>query len=159
MSTRWFSSALPRTLRAHARAASIATFAFVLTLCAVACGSDATATDSDGPWDYKIAVGEQTFWIRASVPREDSALANRWRSNTTGVVMGKVVAGANTFNAPWSWHLDPATVQVVDMAMEWCDGRPSDVEEAMRDGTWPPVSYCPWGARVVGRRAQASAGR
>jgi hypothetical protein len=61
---------------------------------------------------------------------------------------GTLRAGDGGSNAPWSWHLDPATVRLVEMAIEICDGRPSDVE--MHQGDFP--TYCPWGARIVARR-------
>jgi hypothetical protein len=44
--------------------------------------------------------------------------------------------------------MDPAATRFVELAIEVCDGRPSYVER--NQGDYP--TYCPWGARVAGRR-------
>jgi hypothetical protein len=48
-------------------------------------------------------------------------------------------------NAPWSWHIDPATLEFADLTIEVCDGLPSYVE----DGTVTSDQYCPWSAEIV----------
>jgi hypothetical protein len=48
-------------------------------------------------------------------------------------------------NAPWSWHIDPATLEFADMTIEVCDGLPSYVE----DGTVTSDQYCPWSAEII----------
>ena len=48
-------------------------------------------------------------------------------------------------NAPWSWHIDPATLEFADVTTEVCDGLPSYVE----DGTLTSDTYCPWSADVI----------
>ena len=52
------------------------------------------------------------------------------------------------FNGPWTWHLDPDQTQMVEAAIEVCDGKPSYVEAHKSD--FP--TYCPWSARIVGRK-------
>jgi hypothetical protein len=57
---------------------------------------------------------------------------------------GRIVSGTQ-FNYGWSWHLQQ--VEFAELAIEVCDGRPSDVE---REGTtYGGGRYCPWGARIV----------
>ena len=48
-------------------------------------------------------------------------------------------------NAPWSWHIDPATLEWADMTTEVCDGRPAYVEDGTLTSDW----YCPWSAVVI----------
>jgi hypothetical protein len=48
-------------------------------------------------------------------------------------------------NAPWSWHIDPVTLEFADMTIEVCDGLPSHVEE----GVVTSDRYCPWSAEIV----------
>jgi len=48
-------------------------------------------------------------------------------------------------NEPWSWHIDPASLEFADVTTEVCDGLPSDVE----DGTITSDRYCPWSAVVT----------
>ena len=49
------------------------------------------------------------------------------------------------FNAGWSWHLED--VEFVEVAIELCDGRPSDVEK--ESASYGGGRYCPWGATIV----------
>jgi hypothetical protein len=58
---------------------------------------------------------------------------------------GLIVRGEPGVNAPWSWHIDPASLEFADMTMEVCDGLPSHVE----DGTLAGDRFCPWGAEVI----------
>ena len=58
---------------------------------------------------------------------------------------GVVVRGTPGVNTGYSWHIDPASVEFVDMTMEVCDGKPSDVEQQIITSD----RYCPWSAQVV----------
>ena len=62
-----------------------------------------------------------------------------------------VLLACGEFNSPWSWHLDPATLEVPDFAIELCDGRPSMVEAGLEYWFDRVGSFCPWGALVVRR--------
>ena len=53
--------------------------------------------------------------------------------------------GDGGVNSPWSWHIDPGSLEFVDMTTEVCDGLPEYVE----DGTLTSDVYCPWSATVV----------
>ena len=53
--------------------------------------------------------------------------------------------GDGGVNAPYSWHIDPDTLEFVDFTTEVCDGLPEYVE----DGTLTSDIYCPWSATVV----------
>lgn len=66
------------------------------------------------------------------------------------VITGEITRGDGGFNAPWSWHLIPATVEAVDLAIEVCDGCPSFVEGHL-DDYLSLGRYCPWGAEVIRR--------
>lgn len=48
-------------------------------------------------------------------------------------------------NAPWTWHIDPETLEFADATIEVCDGLPEYVE----DRTITSDTYCPWSAKVV----------
>lgn len=58
---------------------------------------------------------------------------------------GVVVRGDPGVNTGYSWHIDPDTLEFVDMTMEVCDGTPSDVEQ----GIITSQQFCPWSAKVV----------
>ena len=57
---------------------------------------------------------------------------------------GRIVAGKG--NEPWSWRLED--IELADVTMEVCDGRPSYVEENL-DDYLRIGRYCPWSARVI----------
>jgi len=65
--------------------------------------------------------------------------------DVAAIPVGTVVRGDPGVNEPWSWHIDPATLEFADMTIEVCDGLPSYVE----DGTVTSEQYCPWSARIV----------
>jgi hypothetical protein len=58
---------------------------------------------------------------------------------------GRIVRDDPGPNAPWSWHIDPATLEWADMTTEVCDGLPSYVEDGSLTSDW----YCPWSAVVT----------
>ena len=64
-------------------------------------------------------------------------------------VNGEIERGHGGFNTGYSWHLDPATVEFVDLTIEVCDGMPSFVEENVDYFVDTVKQYCPWGAKVV----------
>jgi len=58
---------------------------------------------------------------------------------------GRIVRDDPGPNAPWSWHIDPASLEWADMATEVCDGLPEYVEDGTLTSDW----YCPWSAEVL----------
>jgi hypothetical protein len=62
---------------------------------------------------------------------------------------GRLVKGAMPYNAPWSWHIDPADVHLAEITIELCDGRPSLVEADVDHWVDTVKRFCPWGARLV----------
>lgn len=93
------------------------------------------------------AVGER-FVIRLTDPEAIALAEANLRGANAMFPMGTVRRGDGGFNQPWSWHLDPDDTTLVELAIEICDGRPSYLEAHLDEYT----TYCPWGARVVGRR-------
>ena len=96
---------------------------------------------------FEVA-GDQTFAVELATP-ELIAHATELLAGTTTqgtIPIGKVVRGDDGgVNAPWSWHIDPATLEFADQTIEVCDGIPEYVE----DGTVTSDSYCPWSAVIV----------
>ncbi len=60
---------------------------------------------------------------------------------------GLVVRGAESYNKPWSWHIDPEQVTMTEATIEINDGSVSGVENDL-DG-WVGRYYGPWGATLV----------
>lgn len=54
---------------------------------------------------------------------------------------GRIVRdGDGGVNAPWSWHIDPASLEFADATTEVCDGLPEYVEDGTLTSDW----FCPW---------------
>ncbi|MET0908028.1 MAG: hypothetical protein ABWZ99_01055 [Ilumatobacteraceae bacterium] len=113
-----------------------------------ACGSDSSESGSGTP-DRAIAtfqVEAETFkveLITADLIANAQALLDG--QEAPSIPVGKVVRDDPGPNSPWSWHIDPATVEFADMTTEVCDGLPSFEEE----GIITSDIYCPWGAELI----------
>jgi hypothetical protein len=61
----------------------------------------------------------------------------------------ELARGDERFNRPWSWHLKPGSVRMVDASIEFCDGLPSHVESDL--DYWVDIvgQYCLWSAEIV----------
>jgi hypothetical protein len=113
-----------------------------LSFLAAACGGTVTA-----PSDTAIvtfAVGSEVFRVQLTGERQLEAARAAQAGGPANIPNGRIVAGSGV-NSGWSWHLED--VEFAEVAIELCDGRPSDVE---REGPqYGGGRYCPWGARVV----------
>lgn len=65
--------------------------------------------------------------------------------DVSAIPVGKIVRDSPSVNEPWSWHIDPKTLEFADFTIEVCDGLPEYVE----DGTLTSDTYCPWVAKVI----------
>jgi hypothetical protein len=91
-------------------------------------------------------VGDETYKIELATPAlVDHAQALLDGEQVAAIPNGTVVRDDPGVNAPWSWHIDPATLEFADVTIEVCDGLPSYVE----DGTITSDQYCPWSAKIV----------
>jgi hypothetical protein len=117
--------------------------AFLLS--SLACsGTEPSPTGSD----FLVSVAGETFVMRATGPETIRLARENLEGRNQRFPAGPLRRGDGGFNAPWTWHLDPDEVRMVEAAIELCDGQPSYVEAHQAD--YP--TYCPWGARVIGRR-------
>jgi hypothetical protein len=67
-------------------------------------------------------------------------------------VRGTVVPEAASYNRPWSWHLEPATISFFEMATEVCDCNVQYLEDHLSEigGAFlPHNNWCPWSSRLV----------
>jgi hypothetical protein len=134
--------------------ALLSSCALVLAFMAGACGDNESlptnpGDDLDGSVVFVVDVVGERFNIRVTDPTTITLLRQRLQSGRVGVIIGRLASGSGGFNTPWSWHLDPATVQPADLAVEVCDGRPSDIEGNLSYWLGTVKNYCPWGATVV----------
>ena len=91
-------------------------------------------------------VVDETYKIELTTPElQQHAQELLDGVNVASIPNGVVVRDSPGVNAPWSWHIDPATLEFADNTTEVCDGLPSYVE----DGTVTSDRYCPWSAEIV----------
>lgn len=94
---------------------------------------------------FQVA-GDETYKIELATPElvqhAEDLLAGK---DVAAIPLGTVVRDSPGVNAPWSWHIDPATLEFADMTIEVCDGLPSYVE----DRTVTSDQFCPWSAKVI----------
>ncbi len=112
-------------------------------------------TDAAAPADdavFTVDVAGEVFNVSVTDAAVIAEAERRMRDDGgVGIVIGRLAHGNGGFNQPWSWHLVPATVQVVDFSIELCDGRPSMVEADLDYWVNTVKQFCPWGGRLVAR--------
>lgn len=118
----------------------------VALLTIAACGDDGPDAAGSNPVATFQVAGGETYKIELATPE----LADHARRLLAGeevapIPNGIVVRDDPGVNAPWSWHIDPASLEFADMTTEVCDGLPSFVEEQIVTSD----RYCPWLAEVI----------
>lgn len=111
--------------------AALVTVAFALSGCVASGPTVAT---------FEVA-GDQTYKIELATPELVQHVKDLMAGSEDGrIPVGTIVRDDPSVNAPWSWHIDPATLEFADATTEVCDGLPEYVE----DGTLTSDIYCPW---------------
>lgn len=91
---------------------------------------------------FQVA-GDQTYKIELATPELVQHVKDLMAGSEDGrIPVGRIVRDDPGVNAPWSWHIDPATLEFADATTEVCDGLPEYVE----DRTLTSDTYCPWSA-------------
>jgi hypothetical protein len=116
--------------------------ALLLSLVASGCADGPTLPSNTAVVTFGVA-GE-TFRVQLVGEKQIEAARAARGGGSAPIPTGRIVPGVGV-NSGWSWHLE--SVEFVEVAIELCDGRPSDVE---RQGTqFGGGRFCPWGARVL----------
>jgi uncharacterized protein DUF6438 len=94
---------------------------------------------------FRVADSEQ-YKIRLTDPTDIEIARKLLDGNEAPPIPnGVVVRVSSDVNVGYSWHIDPDTVEFVNVTTEVCDGLPSDVEK----GLITSDRYCPWSAEAV----------
>ena len=108
-----------------------------------ACSGGSTAAV---PSVATFQVVDQTFKIELITPElAQHAIDLMNGEEIAAIPVGTIVRDDPSVNEPWSWHIDPQTLEFADFTTEVCDGLPEYVE----DGTLTSDIYCPWVADVI----------
>ena len=111
-------------------------------------GGCSSAGPGDSSAEFVVSVAGEQFTLRSEDAATIAQLREAMAGRRQGFPIGPLRSGDGGFNAPWTWHLDPAQTRFTEAAIEVCDGRPSYVEQHQSD--YP--TYCPWGARILAER-------
>lgn len=90
-------------------------------------------------------VGPETYRIELNTPEMVDIARGYLEAGGVIIPNGIVVRDDASVNGPWSWHIDPNTVEWAEFTIEVCDGLPSHVEE----GIITSDRYCPWSAVLI----------
>lgn len=105
-------------------------FACGLLLALAGCGGS-----SEGPQEalFRLRPGTTAAAVHleisnAAVVAEAEALM---RTGEERWAAGVIRRGDGGFNAPWHWHLDPATVSFAEVTIEACQATPTYIEQTL----------------------------
>ena len=117
--------------------------------CAAALGLGGCApggSGSTGNPDATFEVQSESYKIELATPELVEHVKKLLAGEDVAAIPnGLVVRDDPGPNGPWSWHIDPASLEFADATTEVCDGLPSDVEDAAITSD----RYCPWSAVVT----------
>jgi hypothetical protein len=114
----------------------------------VACND--SVNEPVGSAEFVVQVVDEQFRVRVEDPAEITRARALIASGASTNINGQILRGTGGFNAGYSWHLKPSSVEFVDLTIELCDGMPSYVEENVDYYVDTVKQYCPWGIKVLG---------
>jgi hypothetical protein len=120
---------------------------FTIILFLFGCSADNPAQDPQGQF-FTVRVVNEEFAIFVTDQETIRLATENFQGRNNRFPIGRIVRGNGGFNQPWGWHLLPDTVQMAEVAIELCDGRPSYVETHINDYV-NAGSYCPWSGKIV----------
>lgn len=128
--------------RRRVRAITAVIFAAALAATTVGCATSGPAVPSVATF----VIEGQEFKVELITPElVEHAQQLLAGEEVASIPVGTIVRNDPSVNEPWSWHIDPATLEFTDFTTEVCDGLPEYVE----DGTLTSDIYCPWLATVT----------
>ena len=116
--------------------------AIFVVMLSIAC--DVGPTKPSGAALVTFRVANEVFRVSLSSADTIEAARRAQADGAARIPIGRIVPGTEV-NTGWSWHLEDVTF--AEVAIELCDGRPSDVERA--GVTFGGGRYCPWQASVI----------
>ncbi len=113
-----------------------------------------------------MAAAEEAYFVFDSLPRKDLFVVKltdpvkiqkardllSGRDQSGRHIGGVIVKEPACYNSPWSYHLDPQSIEFFDNAMEVCDGAMGYIESHLDEvggALLPGNRWCSWGSRLV----------
>jgi hypothetical protein len=117
----------------------------LLPLFTAGCWHGPTARSNSAVVTFRVA--DETFRALLVGDGHIEAARAAQAGGSARIPNGRIVRGTGV-NSGWSWHLED--VEFVEVSIELCDGRPSDVEP--HGPEFGGGRFCPWTAQVVAVR-------
>jgi hypothetical protein len=116
--------------------------ALLVSMGAVASALVLAGCSASEPTVVTFEVADQgTYKVELATPELIQHVKDLMAGSEDGrIPVGRIVRDDPGVNAPWSWHIDPSTLEFADATIEVCDGLPEYVE----DRTLTSDVYCPW---------------
>lgn len=137
---------LPDRLEGRMRLLRVAASLMALAFATLVLAACSTKSGPSVPSVATFDVVGQTYKIELNTPELVAHAQKLLKGEeVASIPVGKIVRDSPSINGPWSWHIDPATLEFADFTTEVCDGLPEYVE----DGTLTSDTYCPWSAKIT----------
>ena len=118
--------------------------ALLLLLAAGHAGCENSPTAPSARALVTLQVGGEQFRVQLNGKDQVDAARRAQQGGAARIPSGRIMPGTSE-NAGWSWHLED--LAFVEVAIELCDGRPSDVERG--GAQFGGGRFCPWNASIV----------
>lgn len=97
-----------------------------------------------------FAVGSDIYQQHITSTKGIQGALDLWNGvSRAAIPIGKLTCSSTAWNCPWSWHVEPDSIQFGEFAIEVCDAAPSYLEANCSRFV---TTYCPWGARLIDLR-------
>lgn len=89
-------------------------------LCFAACTESANGPATGGRFSFREPLTSDVLRVEITNPTGLAEAEELLQSGAAQWVVGTPRRGDGGFNAPWPWHLDPATVRFAEVTAEAC---------------------------------------
>jgi hypothetical protein len=95
---------------------------------------------------FRVEPAPETFIFKLTDPQRIQQARDILATGSGKIVSGTIIKQPVYYNSPWSYHLDPRSIEFVDIAIELCDSTIRGLEDN-RDTAYP--GWCPWGSQLL----------
>lgn len=100
---------------------------------------------------FEVKMGQSRFVIKIQGRQAVRDARRIIRTKRPVFMMGQVVAAPASYNRKWRFHVEPSSIQFIELAMEVCDANPRFIQENLSrigDGILPNGIWCPWASKL-----------
>ena len=121
-------------------------FIFLIAIGLSACSMEDPVQRDEGQY-FTVQVGNEQFVLFTTNEETIRLATENFQGKNTRHPAGRISLSNGGFNSPYSWHFVPEGVQMVEVSVEVCDGKPSYVNQHLND--YLASGYCPWAGKIV----------